>query len=493
MRFPVQRLAAALIVFAASTAHADRPIYRPDGSVKVGTKTYSNASAYFTSTAALTSGARCGTPVEAPAPAAAPSDCSLSHTTINAEYNDARVFVIQVVFHIIKRTDGTGAVTPALLQSQIDILNEDFDALTGTPGAGGHNIKLQFVLAQFDPDGNPTPGYDVTTNNSYFNDPGPGSSSAMKQALHWDTTRYFNVYTNDSAGYLGYATFPQEEAGGVEDGVVVLYSAVGRDAPAGPPYDQGRTLTHETGHYFGLLHTFQDGCSSPSSPHDSGDLIGDTVPESDAQFGCSPGPSACGGGNNPITNYMDYTDDTCMTNFSTEQANRVRCSIVNYRTVNTAPTAAFTSSIDHLDVAFTNTSSDAESALGQLVSTWTFGDGGTATTTSPNHHYTTAGTYDVALEVVDPGSGTSTVTHSVVTVSPSLPDARPPDPPDAHTNPGDPDARPADGQDADPGNPGDDTGMGGGGCCQVPGSGTSSVACGLVVALVLGGRRRRRR
>jgi len=481
-------------LLAVEVAQADpapqRPVYRADGSVKVGAEVFPTTAAYYASPTFRAIGGRCATPHTPPVAEAAPSDCSLSHTTINSQYDDNRVFVVQVVFHVIKRTDGVGNVTPALIQSQIEILNEDYDALTGTPGENGANAKIQFVLASLDPAGMPTTGIDVVTNNTWFSDPGPGSSNAMKQALKWDTSRYLNIYTNDAAGYLGYATFPQEEAGGPEDGVVVLFDSVGRNSPGGPPYNLGRTATHEVGHYLGLLHTFQDGCSSPSQPYATGDLIADTVPEAQESFGCSPGPSSCGGGANPVENYMDYSDDGCMTNFTVEQANRMRCSIWNFRTINTAPTAAFSAAVDQLDASFTNTSSDAQTAAGQLRYRWAFGDGATSMMASPNHTYATSGTYGVTLTVTDPGSATSTATHQVVATGSGPPDAN--TRPDANVD--QPDADPTR-PDADPTQPdaGGNPGMGdGGGCCQTQGGDVSFALCAVPVALVLRRRRRRR-
>ena len=179
MRHAVGPLVLALGIAAPAGADtADRPDYRPDGSVQVGGQVFATASDYFHS-AAFRARGRCGSDgIVAPAlAAAAAGDCSMNRTTIDPEYDDARVFVIQVVFHVIKRGDGTGDITPALLASQIDVLNEDYDAIPNTLGAGGTNAKLQFVLARFDPDGQPTTGIDVVTNDSYFQDPGAGATT----------------------------------------------------------------------------------------------------------------------------------------------------------------------------------------------------------------------------------------------------------------------------------------------------------------------------
>jgi PKD repeat protein len=95
---------------------------------------------------------------------------------------------------------------------------------------------------------------------------------------------------------------------------------------------------------------------------------------------------------NPIENYMDYTEDGCMTRFTLEQVNRLRCSLINYRRVNTAPSAAFTAAVGGRQATFVNASSDAESPAA-LVYAWDFGDGQTSTERDPVHAYAAAGTY----------------------------------------------------------------------------------------------------
>jgi PKD repeat protein len=474
-----------------TTASADVD-YRNDGSVRFGSRVYPTREAYHTSPEFIASGVRCGTPAKDPAimELIAASDCGMNSTTINQDYVDGRTLVIPVVFHVIQKTDGTtGKISPALIQSQVDILNEDYNAMTGTNGAMGNDAKIQFVLAKLDPQGNPTTGIDVVTNNTYFNDPGSSGQNAMKRALKWDTTKYLNIYTNNAGGggILGYATFPQEEAGGPEDGVVLNWVYVGRNAPGGEPYDQGRTATHEVGHYLGLYHTFQSGCGNTNAPFTSGDLIGDTNREAQPNYGCSPVGSGCsGGGMSPIENYMDYSGDACMTKFTVQQVNRMRCSIMNYRWVNTPPKAAFTYTANMLDLTFTSTSTDAESNATALKYTWSFGDNTTATTQNPTHTYMTPGTYNVTLEVLDPGSGTSTTTQSVVvTASPPQPDAGVDTGSNGGSNGG------ANG-DAGLGNNdnGDDTT--GAGCCDTRGGGNASLFLGLsTLGLVI--RRRRRK
>ncbi|HEY5921503.1 MAG TPA: M43 family zinc metalloprotease [Kofleriaceae bacterium] len=489
----MRQLAALLVmsalVFSAQVAdggpvHSGDVDYRADGSVRVGSDVFATREAYHQSALFQASGARCGTPPRGPdvMELISPNDCGGNSTTINQDYNDNRTLVVPVVFHVIKRTDGTGNITPALIQSQVDILNEDFNALAGTPGAMGTNSKIQFVLAKLDPAGNPTTGINVVTNNTYFNDPGGSGTNYMKRALKWDTARYLNIYTNNGggSGILGYATFPSDEAGGPEDGVVLNWVYVGRNAPGGEPYDQGRTATHEVGHYLGLYHTFQSGCGSSTAPFTSGDLIGDTAREAQPNYGCTPVASGCGG-MSPIENYMDYSADACMTKFTAQQVNRMRCSIVNFRWINTPPTAAFTYVASGLEATFTSTSTDAQSPATALKYNWSFGDGATSTMQNPVHAYSAGGTYNVTLEVLDPGSGTGTATQSLIVTVSSQPDAGASGGDDAGVN-----------GDAGLGSNGETPGGESGGCCEARGNGTSAVLCGLPVLFLVARRRRRR-
>ena len=257
-----------------------------------------------------------------------PNDCTYTLTNIQPQYepDGGIVYEIPVVFHVISSANGTGNMGASRIHTQMEILNEDFRALAGTPGANGTDVRIQFYLATEDPSGNPTNGINRVTNNAWFQD-----SGNYWDSLAWDTNRYMNVYTNQASGALGYVPdLPQGNIAGQNfDRVVVLFSAIGRNAPIGPPFDQGRTLTHEVGHYLGLEHTFSGGCDAGGC-YSSGDLICDTNPESSPTSGCPGNKQSCGSPD-PITNYMDYSNDTCYQDFTPEQANRMRCSLENYR------------------------------------------------------------------------------------------------------------------------------------------------------------------
>jgi hypothetical protein len=296
------------------------------GKITAGGQEFASFSEYFNSKYFKSLGRRCGVRhrdikrSDIYTPAGSKSDCSLSKTAIKSEYNPTNVIIIPIVFHVIYKTDGTGNISDQRIADQVEVLNEDYRAMAGTLGAKGNDSMIQFELQDIT----------RTANNLWFRDT-VVSEKAFKQALGWDQNKYLNVYTNDAGGYLGYSYLPQEEAGNYLDGVVMLYEAVGgRDLAGMDPYDQGRTLVHEIGHYLGLLHTFGDD-SGPGcyTGYTAGDLIDDTNSENDEHYGCTQTYS-CGTAD-PIHNYMNYTDDICMYEFTEEQINRVLCSIFNYR------------------------------------------------------------------------------------------------------------------------------------------------------------------
>lgn len=216
--------------------------------------------------------------------------------------------VINVYFHVIRRGTGVsnGDITSTMINNQISVLNSAFSQW-------GWQFNLVTTTR--------------TTNSSWFT--GCYSSSIenqMKNALRQGTADDLNIYScAPSGGILGYATFPSSyQSQPKRDGVVILYSSVPGGSAA--PFNEGDTGTHEVGHWMGLYHTFQGGCSG------SGDSVGDTPAERSPAYGCPTGRNTCSSaGNDPIENFMDYSDDYCMFKFTPGQDARMDSQFTTYR------------------------------------------------------------------------------------------------------------------------------------------------------------------
>lgn len=244
------------------------------------------------------------------------NDCTNYSTTIQGEYVPPSTisYVIPVYLHVITTSAGEGNITDAAIAAQISVLNEDFG---GGPQGQGFDTQIRFEHV----------GTERVVNDDWFS-ASMSDDYVFKQALAINPTETLNIYTNAAGGTLGYATLPDGAAGYSDDGIVMNYQAVGgRDNGYGA-YDQGRTLVHEVGHYLGMFHTFSGGSCEVS--YQAGDLIVDTNPHLSEVFGCPADRSDCGF-SVPIDNFMNYTDDVCMDKFTPEQANRMVCSLLNYR------------------------------------------------------------------------------------------------------------------------------------------------------------------
>lgn len=317
-----------------------------DGTIEVngpqGRLLFNDWDEYLTSDFFFENGRQCGLPPEEERLVGQPldvpfdgvaggsaADCTCNRTNFNQIYDSTNggTYRIPVVVHVIQNSSGSqGFISEACVIDQIETLNEDFNAIPGSLGGAGYECKIEFFLAEVDPQGNPTNGITYSQNTTWFNDGG-----SYYNSLAWDTRRYMNVYTNTAGGALGYvpALGCANIDGSLADRVVILYQAFGNCASIGS-YNRGRTLTHEVGHYLGLEHTFAGGCSSASGCATNGDLICDTNPQQSPTSGCSSS-SSCGQSHNNQDNYMDYSVDLCFNNFTQQQQLRMRCILEHYR------------------------------------------------------------------------------------------------------------------------------------------------------------------
>jgi len=217
--------------------------------------------------------------------------------------------VIPVHWHRIRNSSGSGDVSNQQIADQLAVLNAAY-------AAAGFSFSLVTT--------------DTTNNEQWFlAEPGQAAESEMKSILRRGGSNALNIYSNGlRSGLLGWSTYPWDYASAPAlDGVVILYTTLPGGSAA--PYNLGDALTHEVGHWMGLYHTFQGGCKH------KGDLVDDTPAEQFPAFGCPTGRDSCEAkrfpGLDPVTNFMDTTDDACMDNFTAGQNTRMNNIWAAYR------------------------------------------------------------------------------------------------------------------------------------------------------------------
>jgi len=307
-------LAAAILVAVAlpSTAAAKGRPFTLDG------VTYEDQAAF------IASGGRCGT-IAHGRPAPTPSTKEIRRSIV--ENRIAAGGEIPVAFHVISGPRGEGDVPEEWLDAQIVALNRAYAGrdYSGNVVPGAANTGYTFTKASVNR---------IRSSQWFRMAPGSRAEFVAKTTLNVYPPGTLNLYTcRPGHRLLGWATFPWELADNQNmDGVVIHYASL----PGGPlaPYNLGGTAIHEVGHWIGLLHTFQDGCGDESETgcKETGDRVCDTPGEANATFGCPIGLDTCPGpGQDPIHNYMDYTDDACYDNFTAGQDARADFMMATYR------------------------------------------------------------------------------------------------------------------------------------------------------------------
>lgn len=352
------------------------------------------------------------------------------------------VITIPVVVHVVHNGESVGSganISSEQVVSQIETMNEDFRKKANTPGYNTHSrgadVEIEFALAVLNPQGQTMaePGIDRISGgrSSWTRD----QIENLKTYTIWDPTLYYNVWVVDiassgSSQLLGYAQFPvqsglqglSEGGAGTTDGVVVHVRAFGNTRKGNFPNlfsnnNQGRTLTHETGHWLGLRHIWGDAnCGN--------DYCDDTPAQASASSGCPAGRQSCGS-SNMVENYMDYSQDACMNIFTLDQKSRIRTVIANSPrrrelpssnvlgdTQGGVPIARFTSDRQQVlldgQVQFTDRSLNSPSSW-----SWKFEGGTPATSTERNPvvTYNSPGVYSVELTVTN-SSGSNVLRSS---------------------------------------------------------------------------------
>ena len=209
---------------------------------------------------------------------------------------------VPVVVHVIMKdtTRAGGNIPDSMITAQINVMNQGFGGQTGGAATG-----FSFTLSKIT----------RTVDSRWYDMARRSAERSAKTALHEGGYGTLNFYVSGlGQNLLGYATFPGGDL--AMDGVVVLNESLPGGTAAN--YNEGDTGTHEVGHWLGLYHTFQGGCTG------SGDFVSDTAAEASAAFQCPVGRDTCAGGDvDPIHNFMDYTYDSCMYEFTSGQASRM--------------------------------------------------------------------------------------------------------------------------------------------------------------------------
>lgn len=249
------------------------------------------------------------------------------------------VITIPVVFHVIYNQEGTNISEEQIL-SQLNVLNEDFRNRNENRGNTPEefqdleaDVEIEFCLANVDPNGYRTSGITRTQtfhDNFFFFYNGFDfmKYDALGGRDAWPSDQYLNVWVCKlfGSGVLGYAQFPGDDP--ASDGIVLDYRFFGTVGERTPfPGFNGRTTTHEVGHWLNLRHIWGDGDCSVD------DMVADTPlqgrPNGGYAYPCTfPGPNSCDEGEGDLPdmfqNYMDYSNDECMSLFTKGQKARMR-------------------------------------------------------------------------------------------------------------------------------------------------------------------------
>jgi hypothetical protein len=254
------------------------------------------------------------------------------------------VVYLPIVVHVVHMGEPIGEgpnLSVQRIRRQIEILNEDFRKKEGTRGYNDHpdggDAKIEFVLAKKDPEGNPINGIN-RINEIIIDVPVLGyNQNHYAQYAYWDPNQFINIWTTplqDSVQCLalGIASAPETDLPGSEflsfpqegdaEGILINWAHFGEsniDCHA----RLGRTLTHEMGHYLGLLHTWG------IRDCDTNDYCDDTPAVDKAVFGKVPF-IGCAGEEVMIGNYMNYSHDEVMNIFTHDQIARMHYVLTNH-------------------------------------------------------------------------------------------------------------------------------------------------------------------
>ncbi len=346
------------------------------------------------------------------------------------------VITIPTVVHVVYN-NATQNISNSQIQSQIDVLNEDFRRLnndiTSAPSrfrGFSKDTRIEFCLASMDPNGDPTNGITRTsTNVTSFSSSGNNEMkfTSMGGKDAWPRNDYLNIWVvNLSGTTLGYAQFPGTGSAAT-DGVVIDYEYFGTTGTASPPFDLGRTATHEVGHWLNLYHIWGDDGTACNGSDD----IEDTPNQGGSSSGCpTSAPVSCsnaGLGGDMYVNYMDYSDDECLNMFTYWQYREMEATLYNSRSslqnsdgcsTGNPPVANFsanqTTGSSGLSVNFSDLSSGSPTSWA-----WTFQGGSPSSSSQQNPSgitYNAVGTYSVTLTAINGWGNDSETKTGFITI-----------------------------------------------------------------------------
>lgn len=220
------------------------------------------------------------------------------------------VINIPVYVHVVYSNSNEN-ISNTQIASQMSVLNDDFRKTN----SDASNTPSEFAGVAADSEFT----FSLAGTFRYSNSRTSwGTNDAVKSAYPPVTPEtHLNIWVcNIGGGILGYAQFPGGNSS--TDGVVCAPQYFGTTGYVSSPFDGGRTMTHEVGHYLNLRHIWGDGRCRQD------DFVADT-PSSDApNYGCPSYPTVNCRSNDMTMNYMDYTDDACMSLFTEGQKSRMR-------------------------------------------------------------------------------------------------------------------------------------------------------------------------
>ena len=272
-------------------------------------------------------------------------NCTKDSEISPSEETTETVFVLPVVIHIVHTGEEIGIgnnLSKERIVNQLKTLNNDFRKKEGTLGYNTHplgtDVKIEFKLAEIDPDGNATNGIHRINGNDVEHEPDTENwfFDGLPKYGYWNTENYINIWVIPFRPnvVLGQSSIPRANLEGLKtssitgvSGILITTPHFGTTDLAGGS-NLGRSLTHEMGHFLGLEHLW--GKKENANCTEFDDYCNDTPFVSKRTGNCNGTTTLSCNGEIALTqNYMDYTDDACMNMFTKDQVTRMRYVLEN--------------------------------------------------------------------------------------------------------------------------------------------------------------------